>query len=529
MLVIPRWKFWLIILTCIAGIVLALPNALPSHVFDKMPSWLQNTINLGLELRGGSHLQLEVDLQAVARESLNQLVDDARSNLRKDKVGYTHLTVDKDSVIPALRFHLIKTDDAEKAIKVMKSIDKTLSVRIEDKTVYATYDEEAFENRKKALIDQSIEVIRRRVDETGTKEPIIQRQGSDRIILQLPGVDDPSEVRKRIGKTAKMTFHVVNEDMPAVPSNPQTPNAHAPLSRNSNVEYMREEGYDQYLPIQKKVMLSGETLVDARSTVSEGLPVVSISFNSLGSKKFAQISRDYLKKRFAIVLDNQVISAPVFNQVIPNGQAIISGHFTFKSAEELALLLRAGALPAPLKVLDERTIGPSLGSDSIKDGQRAVMIAFILVATFMTLSYAIFGLFANIALIFNIIFLFAGLSVLQATLTLPGIAGIALTIGMAVDANVLIYERIKEELRAGLKPVNAIEAGYKRAMMTIIDSNMTTLFGAFVLFEFGSGPIRGFAVTLALGILISLFTALSLSRLIIVSWIKSRKVTTLPI
>jgi preprotein translocase subunit SecD len=348
----------------------------------------------------------------------------------------------------------------------------------------------------------------------------------------LPGVEDPSEVRKRVGKTAKLTFHAVDQDMPSIPEDKDK--KQKPVSSRAGVEYLLDEDarHSEYIPIIKKVILTGDLLTDARVEFdpTNGAPAVSLRFNKIGAKKFAQASKDLLNKRFAMVLDDKVISAPVFSSVIPGGEGrITSPNFTVKSAEELALILRAGALPAPLKVVDEKTIGPSLGADSIQDGKRAVFIAFVLVAVFMTLSYGMFGMFANIALIFNIIFLFAGLSMLQATLTLPGIAGIALTIGMAVDANVLIYERIKEEIRAGLKPVSAIEAGYKRARMTIIDSNLTTLFGAGVLFEFGSGPIRGFAVTLALGIVISLFTALSLSRLIIVAWLKRRKVEVLPI
>ena len=277
-------------------------------------------------------------------------------------------------------------------------------------------------------------------------------------------------------------------------------------------------------------MVSGETLVDAQATVNQnGQPAVSLKFNTVGARKFAQMSGDNIKKQFAIVLDDKVISAPVFQDVIPDGNGQISGHFTIKDANDLALLLRAGALPAPLNVIEERTVGPSLGADSIQDGKTATVLAFILVSIFMILNYSVFGIFANIALVFNIIFLFAGLSLLQATLTLPGIAGIALTIGMAVDANVLIYERIKEEIRNGMKAASAIEAGYQRAMTTILDSNLTTLIGTAVLFEFGTGPIRGFAVTLALGIVISLFTALSLTRLIIAIWMRKRKLTTLPI
>lgn len=293
-----------------------------------------------------------------------------------------------------------------------------------------------------------------------------------------------------------------------------------------------KKGQEQilYHVVKKQVMVSGETLIDARATTdNNGQPVVAMTFNSIGAKKFAIMSTQNLKKQFAIVFDDKVISAPVFESPIPDGKGQISGCFTFKEVNDLALLLRAGALPAPLKVIEEKTVGPTLGADSIRSGQIATVLVVTLVAIFMFLNYSMFGIFADIALIFNLIFLIAALSLLQATLTLPGIAGIALTVGMAVDANVLIYERIKEELRAGVKSVIAIEAGYKRAFTTIIDSNLTTLIGAAVLFEFGSGPIRGFAVTLALGILISMFTSLSLTRIIIVMWFKNRRIQTLSI
>ncbi len=530
MLAIPRWKFWLITGTCVLGILFALPNVTSPGFLSMMPTWLQNKVNLGLELRGGSHLQLEVNLQAVARDYLNQLLDDVRTQLRKNQIGYIGLAVDQKAATPRLEMTLRNSSDANAVKKIINDIDKLLTVAIKESHVVAHIEESAFENRKKALIDQSIEVIRRRIDESGTKEPNIQRQGNDRIILQLPGVDDPAEVKRRIGKTAKMTFRLVDPNLQPVMADPQNP-TRVPVA-SAGVEYLPEERGGQiiYVPVKKQVMVSGETLVDAQVTYDQnGSPAVSLKFNSVGGRKFADMSRENLKKQFAIVLDNQVISAPVFQSVISDGGGQISGRFTLEEASDLSLLLRAGALPAPLKVIEEKTVGPSLGADSIRSGQTAVILAFVLVATFMILCYATFGLFADIALVFNIIFLFAGLSLLQATLTLPGIAGIALTIGMAVDANVLIFERIKEELRGGVKPIHAIEAGYKRAMMTIIDSNLTTLFGAAVLFEFGSGPIRGFAVTLALGIVISLFTALSLSRLIIVTWLKGRKTTTLPI
>jgi preprotein translocase subunit SecD len=471
-------------------------------------------------------------LKAVVKEHLSNLLDDTRAHLRKEKIGYTNLVVDtRVATTPSLTFTLRNPDEADKAVKALKAVDSGLTITVEDSKVIATISEHILEQRNRSIIDQSIEVVRRRVDESGTKEPIIQRQGNDRIVVQLPGIEDPAEVKRLIGKTAKMTFRLVDNSVPALAGSAGSPIPYkaAPLG-SEYLEEVTHEGQTRYLAVKKQVMVSGESLVDAQATFSHtGQPAVSLKFNSIGARKFADMSAQNVKKQFAIILDDKIISAPVFQDVIHDGNGQISGSFTVKEANDLALLLRAGALPAPLKVIEERTVGPSLGADSIRDGKLATVIAFVMVSIFMFLCYGTFGVFADIALIFNLIMLFAGLSLLQATLTLPGIAGIALTIGMAVDANVLIYERIKEEVRSGMKPFPAIEAGYRRAMTTIIDSNLTTLIGAAVLFEFGTGPIRGFAVTLALGILISLFTALSLTRLIIILWARRQKVLALPL
>jgi len=531
MLSIAVWKRWAIALVCLLGILFTLPNVISDQNRNKLPSWLQNTINLGLELKGGSYLQLQVDLKTVAQEYLTHLIDDTRSSLRKKSIGYSGLSLDKKSATPQLTFTLTSPETHEEAVKILKKIDSALHVKVEGSKVIASLDEKMMAEKNRAVIDQSIEVIRRRIDESGTKEPIIQRQGEDCIVVQLPGVDDPEEVKRLIGRTAKLTFRLVDSTAEAVPVENGKPRSAPPGS-----EYLEETlrgGRVIYLAVKKQVELSGDMLVDAQATINptSNLPCVSIKFNDLGSKKFFEVSKNNVGKQFAIILDldgEKVISAPVFNEAIPSGQAVISGEFNIKEANELALLMRAGALPAPLKVVAEQTVGPSLGADSINDGQLATLIAFALVSVFMFLSYGLFGLFADIALTFNLILLFASMSLLQATLTLPGIAGIALTIGMAVDANVLIYERIKEEWRASQDAFHAIERGYKRAFTTIIDSNLTTLFGAAVLFEFGSGPIRGFAVTLALGILISLFTALSLTKLIIFMWARRKHSLSLP-
>lgn len=530
MIRIPRWKIFTILAICLAGIVFALPNLLSPTQLQHFPSWMTNTVNLGLELRGGSHLQFEVDLKAVEKEQMTNLMDEIRTSLRKEQIGYTGLAVDTTDKQPKVVFMLRDPAQKNQALSLLRKIDREAETIVTDAgRASLALSPLAVEARNRSVLDQSIEVIRHRIDETGTKEPTLLRQGRDRIIVQLPGVEDPAEVKRLVGKTAKLSFRMVDHAAaPIQMSESGVPRAQVPAG-SEILQEVRSDGRTGYIIVKKQVSLSGENLVDAQATIHNGMAVVSIKFNAVGARKFAEISANNINKQFAIILDDKVISAPVFNEAIPSGQAQISGHFTIKEANDLALLLRAGSLPAPLHVIEEKTVGPSMGADSIRDGQVATVIAFIFVAVFMFLGYSLFGLFADIALALNLIGLFAALSLLQATLTLPGIAGIALTIGMAVDANVLIFERIKEELRNGLRPIAAIEAGYTRAVTTIIDSNLTTLIGAAVLFEFGTGPIRGFAVTLALGIMISLFSSLSLTRLIIVAWLRGRNVTTLPI
>jgi preprotein translocase subunit SecD len=535
MIFIPRWKMFTILAVCLLGIIFAAPNILPPSLYSKMPEGLQKTVNLGLELRGGSHLQLEVDLRSVLKEQLQNTLDEVRAILRKEQIGYSGLSINQQQLTVNFTLRNVAGDSGlpEKVSKLLKRIDPQAKLVITPEGQGTlTLSHEAIEQRNRAVVEQSIEVVRRRIDETGTKEPLIQRQGNDRIIVQLPGVEDPAEVKRLIGRTAKLTFRMVDEEAGQVS---QSENGVPRTSAPPGSEILKKEEKNEqtrYVIVKKQVGINGDNLVDAQATFERdgGTPAVSFKFNAAGARKLAELSANNIGRRFAIVLDDKVISDPFFRGVIPAGEGIISGSFTTQETHELALLLRAGALPAPLNVIEERTVGPSLGADSIRDGQLATVLAFVFVAVFMILNYSLFGIFAEVALACNLIFLFAALSLLQATLTLPGIAGIALTIGMAVDANVLIYERIKEELRNGLRPIAAIEAGYSRAITTIIDSNLTTLIGAAVLFEFGTGPIRGFAVTLALGIVISLFTSISLTRLIVVTWLRRRSsVTSLPI
>jgi preprotein translocase subunit SecD len=535
MIKVARWKIVLIGLVCLWGIIFSLPNLLTEEQIAKLPNFLHKTVNLGLELRGGSHLQLEVDLKTAQKDMLANVIDDVRSTLRKKQIGYTNLKATSigDKLEPAVTLNLRDTGTEAEALDLLKKVDHDLVVKaLGDGQLQITYDPVAFEKRKKAIVSQSIEVIRRRIDESGTKEPTIQAQGEDRIIVQVPGISDPSELKRAIGKTAKLTFHCVDENI-QIDQATGKPIGNLPPDVVILPEHVKrgEKEYTTYVAIKKPVMLSGDSLVDSQYAQDDHQrPAVGIKLNSSGAKKFSEMSKEFLKKRFAIVLDNVVLSAPVFSVILPpDGNSIITGVFTVKEVNDLCLLLRAGALPAPLKIIEERTVGPSLGADSIRDGFNASILSFILVSLFMLVNYSLFGVFADIALAFNMILLFAALSLLQATLTLPGIAAIALSMGMAVDANVLIYERIKEELRHGLKPAQAIEAGYQRAMTTIVDSQLTTLVGSAVLFQFGTGPIRGFAVNLALGIVISLFTAIALTKVIVAKWIGKKPPQSLPI
>jgi len=522
MIHIPLWKTLLIIGVCFFGILFASPNVFTRKQLDSFPSWFpKNQIVLGLDLQGGAHLLLEVDFKAVVKEQMHSLMDATRGTLRKEHIGYTGLVAKPDSVTLMLR----NPTDAAKATALLKQADHDLELTsTPDGHITLHLNESALQARKKSALAQSIEIVRRRVDETGIAEPFIQQQGEDRILVQLPGLDDPTRIKNLLGKTAKLQFRFVDTSVAAEPGR-QTPGVEVLPSQ--------DEGGDEptYYAVKKQVIVSGENLVNAQPSFDSQFnrPVVEFQFDSLGSKKFGDATKSNVGKLFAIVLDNKVISAPRINEPILGGKGLISGSFTTQEAQDLALLMRAGALPAPLKVIEERTVGPGLGADSILAGERATIVGILLVIVFMFIAYSFFGAIANIAVIFNLILLFAALSLTQATLTLPGIAGIALTVGMAVDANVLINERIKEELRAGRKMLSAIEAGYNRAMTTIIDSNLTTLIGVGLLYHFGAGPTRGFAVTTAIGIIISMFTAITVTKQIIAWWVRFRRPKRLPI
>jgi len=520
-----KWKVVIIAIACIVGVLYSAPNMMDSRTVDWLqqhtPSFFPNkTVNLGLDLRGGSHLLLEVDTKSVIAEQMQSLTDMIRaafrgSNMGDEKIKYSGLSANQDSV----SFKLLDPAQIEKAQKILRKLDQSMNFDIaEDGSVTASMREEAVAERYKTTMDQSIEIVRRRVDETGTREPSIQKQGDNRILVQLPGVDDPQRIKNLLGQTAKLTFRLVDET--ANPVDGRAP---------PGTEILRSTDDGRSYVIQKRTMVSGDTLIDAQPSFQEGMPVVSFKFNSQGGQKFAEATKKNVGHLFAIVLDDKVISAPVIREPITGGSGVISGNFTVQSAQDLALLLRAGALPAPIKVLEERTVGPGLGADSIKAGAMASLLGFGLVVVYFVFSYGLFGIFADVALLFNIALIFAILSILQATLTLPGIAGIVLTIGTALDANVLVYERIREEMRLGRSVIASIDAGFNHALSAIIDANVTTLIAAFILFSFGSGPIKGFAVTLTIGILTSMFSALMTTRLIIALWVKFAKPKTIPL
>lgn len=529
MLRFPTWKIVVILAVCLAGVIYSLPNLFPRAEMERMPEWLPHQqINLGLDLQGGSHLLLEVNLDAVIDERLNSLLDDVRATLRPERIGYRGLGIRGDAVA----FTLTDSTTTERAVELLDDLNTdpiTRDLEVTDAgngRVEVSLTEAAADELRSTAVQQSLEIVRRRIDEVGTREPTIQQQGGNRILVQVPGEKNPDAIKRLLGQTAKLTFHLVDLDTPldqALSGNLP------PGSMVLASEETSRPGEVAQQVVRKRVEVSGESLIDAQPTYQENQPVVSFRFDSVGARKFGDVTRDHVGELLAIVLDDKVISSPRIREPILGGSGVISGSFTVDSANELAILLRAGALPAPLDIVEERSVGPDLGADSIEAGKWASVVALILVIAFMVLYYGLFGVIACVALIVNLFLIVAILSVLQATLTLPGIAGIVLTIGMAVDANVLIVERIREEARAGRPPMSAVDTGYREAMRTIIDANLTTLIAAVLLYAFGSGPVRGFAVTLGIGILTSMFTAISLTRLMMSVWLRRTRPAMLPV
>ncbi len=522
MVYFSKAKMIAVLLVCLLGIAFSAPNFFKEETLESLPDWLPHKhVNLGLDLQGGSHLLLEVEVAAVIKEHLESIVDDVRAELRKARINYTGLGIASDQ---GVHVTIRKSEETEKARSLLRAMSPLTELSVNNNTILIELTSQQITDRRNSAIQQSVEIVRSRIDQTGTREPTIQRQGDERILVQLPGVKDPERIKRLLGETAKMSFHLTDSRVDEALRGRIPPGTRL-LPR---VDPTQNAG--QVL-IKKRVMVSGEDLIDSQpSTDSQtGEPVVSFRFNSRGAKKFGATTAANVNRPFAIVLDGKVISDPVIREPILGGSGQISGNFTFQGATDLALLLRAGALPAPLTILEERSVGPGLGADSIEAGKIASILGMILVIVFMAVAYGRFGMMADAALIVNMILILGSLSALQATLTLPGIAGIVLTIGMAVDANVLIFERIREEVRLGRGPVSAIDAGYSRALTTIIDANVTTLIAAVLLFVFGSGPIKGFAVTLGIGIVTSMFTAIMVTRLLVVIWLRRTTPQTLPL
>ncbi|WGS17206.1 MULTISPECIES: protein translocase subunit SecD [unclassified Bradyrhizobium] len=533
MLYFTRWKALAIILTALVVCLCAVPNFFPEAQVKSWPAWAQRRLVLGLDLQGGSYLLLEVDSNYVKKEKLDQVRDDARRALREAKIGYTGLNVRNDAV----EVRISRDNEQATALSKLRELSQPLgglmgssgqrSLEVSDAgggLIRLTVPQAAITERIRQTIEQSIQIVERRVNELGTVEPVIQRQGTDRILVQVPGLQDPTRLKELLGKTAKMEFRMVDTSV----SPDQAQQGRVPPE--SELLMSASPPPVPYV-VKKQVLVSGAELSDAQPGFDQrtGEPIVSFRFNSAGARKFAQATSENVGQPFAIVLDNKVISAPVIREPITGGSGQISGNFTVQSANDLAILMRAGALPAPLTVIEERTVGPGLGQDSIEKGELAAYVGSILVIVFMLVTYRLFGVFANIAVAINVAMIFGLLSLLNATLTLPGIAGIVLTVGIAVDSNVLIYERIREELRGGRTAISAIDAGFKRALATILDSNITTFIAAAVLFYIGTGPVRGFAVTLGIGIITTVFTAFTLTRLIVAGWVRWKRPQTVPI
>ena len=534
MLHFPRWKILLIVASMIASVAFLVPNFISRDTLAGLPGFLPHRqITLGLDLQGGAHLLLEVDTTAMLKERVEVLRDDVRRALREEKIGYSGLGVQGGTTV---QVRVTDTAQIERAATKLRTIPQQLTdslfsgttivdvevVKDEGGVFRLSLTQQGLDYRQRRVVEQSMEVVRRRVDQLGTTEPIIARQGGNRLLVQVPGLQDIDRLKDILRQTARLTFHLVEGTGQQV--------LEGTRPADTDVLYSQDDPPVPVL-VQKRAMLTGEELVDAQagfdSRTSE--PIVNFRFNTSGAQKFALISQQNVGRAFAIVLDKDVISYPVIREPILGGSGQISGNFTVQAANDLALLLRAGALPADLTVVEERTVGPGLGADSIAAGKLATGIGTVLVVVYMIGNYGLFGVFANIAVVLNVVMIMAILSVLQATLTLPGIGGIVLTIGMAVDANVLIYERIREEQKLGRSAISAIDAGFSRAMSTIVDSNLTTLIAAIVMFFLGTGPIKGFAVTLGIGIVTTLFTAVTVTRLIVAIWVKKVRPTRVPI
>ncbi len=534
MLYFPRWKVALILSVIFAGFIACLPNFFPASFVQTWPSFLPHRqMVLGLDLRGGAHLLLEVDRESLVQDRLQALVGDVRQTLRDERIGYRNLAGRGQTVTLVLR----DAADGEKAMQALQPLAAAagtgmfgqaaaneVALERNGDRITATLTDAGIDARMRAAVTQSVNVLERRVNALGTTEPSIQAEGSSRVLVQVPGLEDTTRLKEILGQTARMTFHL---------ECPEGSVADAQAGRAPPGCQVVESTDPTEPPmlIESQARLSGDDLVDAQPSFSQqsNQPIVNFRFNTRGGSIFGELTQANIGNRFAVVLDNKYITAPVIRSAILGGSGLIEGNFTVESANDLAVLLRAGALPADLTIIEERTVGPSLGRDSINAGAIASIVATVFIAVFMIVCYGLLGFFAVIALIANNFLMIGILTALGATLTLPGIAGIVLTMGMAVDANVLIYERMREEAKIGRSTISAIESGFSRALATIVDSHLTALIAAIALFALGSGPIRGFAVTLAIGIISTLFTAYLVTRLIVSVWVRTTRPKAVPL
>lgn len=496
-----------IIFVAVFGVLLAVPTMSPK-LAPYFPSWIE-PIPLGLDLKGGAQLLLEVDTTTMFQEKAAQLYDETRSALiDRDKgvIRFSNLR-NADGVVS-----LVVREDADVSRakgRLKSALGNTVDIESSGRTITLSYSEKQKNEMTQDALARSIEIVRRRIDALGTKEPSIQSQGGKYILIQLPGVDNPEHIKGLIGQTAKMTFHLVNENISAE----QIASGRAP----SGTQFLpMMDAPNQLVPVYSRVEVSGESLKDSQADFDQNnMPVVTTAFDATGARKFAKLTTEHVNERFAIVLDGRVLSAPTIREPIPGGRGQISGGFTLQGAKDLAVLLRSGALPAPLQVIEERTVGAGLGADAIEAGRVGSAVGVLFVIIFMLVAYRSFGLIADIVLMVNLAMIIGISAFLGATLTLPGIAGIVLTLGMAVDANILPFERIRDEIREGVPSLRAVELGFHRSTKTVMDGNLTNLICSLILFQFGAGPIRGFAVTLSIGVITTLFTCLLLSKVMI--------------
>jgi preprotein translocase subunit SecD len=514
----PRWKLWLILIVFAVSVMGALPNFM--NVPTWWPSMLSKKMNLGLDLKGGIHLVLDVEVDKAVAHSVAEDVDSVRRSLREKRIAYSSLENNGNTITAVIR----NAGDTAAAAKLLSdSMHDFTMQQAGNKLVFTLKDSQA-RDIKKFAVEQAIEVVRNRIDALGTTEPVIAKQGDHRILVQIPGYENTARAKSLIGRTAELEFKLVDEkgDLDKALAGDVPPDDEIVYG---DPEKRGDKVYRQPYLVKKRTELSGNEVSDARVSIDSRYNeyAVTLKFNNRGAERFDRLTSQHVGDRFAIILEGVVKSAPVIRERISGGTAQITGNFTPQEARDLAIVLRAGALPAPVNIVEERSIGPSLGQDSIHKGTLSTVYGFIAVVVFMLVYYRLFGLVADVALIFNLILIVAAMSMIGATLSLPGIAGIVLTVGMAVDANVLIFERIREELRNGRTPLAAVDAGFDRAFVTIVDSNVTTLIAAVVLFQFGSGPVKGFAVTLTIGLLASMFTAITVTRAIIALSLGRRK------